>query len=183
MNPKKDANPYFYPYGPFEIPKSNRRIDKNSLKGFWDNVASDSDDENLPYAVGCYIFSIRTGGGTLPWYVGMAEKQPFRRECFSAHKLVHFNDALAERRGTPTLTLIAKFTPNDRYAQQSNNGHKDIQYLEKYLILLATLRNPDLKNIRDTSILKGLVVHGVLKTPRGGQASSVSELKNLLQLQ
>ena len=151
--------------------------------GFWDNVAADPDDGDLPYAVGCYIFSIRTGRGTLPWYVGMAEKQPFRKECFSYQKLVLFNEILAGRRGTPKLTLIAKLTPRDRYARQSKNGHKDIQFLEKYLILLTIQRNPDLKNTRDTKFLRGMVVHGVFNTPPGGQASSVSELKNLLQLQ
>ena len=83
----------FHPYGPFEIPKSNRRIYKDSLRDFWDQVVLDSEDEDLPYAVECYIFSIRTGGGTLPWYVGKAAKQPFRSECFSTHKLVHFGEA------------------------------------------------------------------------------------------
>ena len=115
----------FYPYGSFEIPRScsRRQIEKDSLREFWDNVADEC--EGLPDAVGCYILSIRKkGGGPLPWYVGMTEKKDFRNECFRDYKLVHFNSALDENRGIPLLTLIAKLTPEDRYAKPSVLAHK-----------------------------------------------------------
>jgi len=72
--------------------------DKNSLNKFWSRV----DDElkvGLPGAIGCYIFSIRAGRGVKPWYVGLAEKQSFRKECFTSHKLNHYNNAIAARKG------------------------------------------------------------------------------------
>ena len=141
--------------------------------------------EHSPEAVGCYIFSISAGGGTLPWYVGLAEGQSFRTECFSSTKLIHYNEVLADRQGTPLLTLLAKYTSDsyERYTKPSANEQKDIRFLEKHLISLAIRRNPDLRNIQYTRFLRDMVVHGVLNTPPGGQASSVSELKKLLQLQ
>ena len=95
----------FFPHTSFEIPrKSNGHIaaDKKSLGFFWDNVDVKLED-GLSGAIGCYIFSIRAGRGSLPWYVGLAEKYSFRKECFANHKLVHYNDLLAARAGTPML--------------------------------------------------------------------------------
>ena len=176
----------FHPFGPFEIPRSANGLidrDKESRRKFWNKVADKG--EGSPEAVGCYIFSIRVGGGTLPWYVGLTKKQSFRTECLSSHKLNHYDHVLVGRKGTPLLTLLAKYTSDsyERYARPSANGHRDIQFLEKHLISLAIRRNPDLRNIQDTKFLRRMVVHGVLNTPPGRQASSVSELKNLLQLQ
>jgi len=87
----------FYPYGPLTIRKANNGLvahDKDSINAFWSRI-NEEEDEGLSEAVGCYIFSIRAGKGILPWYVGLAEKQPFRKECFTSHKLTHYNDAIA----------------------------------------------------------------------------------------
>ena len=173
---------YFYPYGPFPMPKSatKRRIDKDSQKDFW--FKRDTKYNGLSYAVGCYIFSIRRSGGRpVPWYVGKTEKY-YRSECFDSHKLEHFNNALDENSGTPLLTLIAKRTPGGNFANPSVNEHLDIQFLEKHLIALAIRCNPELKNKKDTRFLREIVVPGILNTPPVRQSGSVSELKKLLKL-
>ena len=173
---------YFRPYGPFPMPKSatKRRIDRDSRGDFWRK--RDTEHNDLSYAVGCYIFSIRrSGGGPLPWYVGMTNNN-FRDECFEYSKLEHFNNALDENSGTPLLTLIAKLTQGGKFANPSVNRQRDIEFLEKHLIELAIRCNPYLKNTKNTQFFRNIVVPGVLNTPPGAPFSSVSELKDLLQL-
>ena len=97
----------FVPHSAIEIPRQINGLiaaDKESLSSFWSLVESEH-EEGISGSIGCYIFSIRAGKGILPWYVGLAEKQSFRKECFTSHKLNHYNNAIAKRKGTPLLTL------------------------------------------------------------------------------
>lgn len=173
---------HFFPYGPLAIPKADNGLiagDKKSLAEFWDRVNSEL-EEGLSEAVGCYIYSIRAGRGILPWYVGLAEKRTFRKECFTSHKLNHYNQAIAARKGTPVITLIAKFTIGENYAKPSGNGHRDIQLLENMLIGTCIRRNGNLLNIRDTKLLREMVVPGLLNNPKGRDHSSVAKFKTIL---
>ena len=172
----------FVPYGPFDIPKGkNGLIDtrKESLAELWAQVAVTGTD-GLPQAVGCYIFAVRAGKGLRPWYVGLAEKQPFQVECFSSHKLNHYNQAIAARKGTPFLTLIARLTPGGNYAKASKTAHRDIRLLEEMLIGACLRRNPRLLNVKDTMLLKQMIVPGLINNPKGRVPSSVTHLRALL---
>jgi hypothetical protein len=174
----------FFPYSPISMPKGTNGLiagDKYSISEFWSRVDEDL-DEGLSNAVGCYIFSIRAGKGIKPWYVGLAAKQPFRKECFTSHKLNHYNQAIASRKGTPVLTLIPKCTKGARYAKASGSGHLDIQFLETMLIGACIRRNADLLNIRDTKLLREMSVPGLLNNSKGRGHSSVTEFKDLLGL-
>ena len=155
----------FFPHTPLEIPRQANGLiaaDKESLREFWD-YAEVAVEDGISGGIGCYIFSIRAGRGALPWYVGLAEKQSFRKECFTSHKLVHYNNAVAARRGTPVLTLVAKYTPGDKLLNPTGNEHKDIQFLETVLISYRLSRNLDLYNTRDTKMIREMVVPGLLK--------------------
>lgn len=171
----------YYPHGPFEIPKTAKnRIDtsKNAIVDFW--AAVEKDKKGLADAVGCYVFSIRAGRGLLPWYIGMAEKQTFRKECFANHKLINYNETIAARKGTPVLTLVPKFTTTGRFARRGKNGHSDIQFLEKMLIGLAVRRNANLVNIKNTRLLKEMIVPGILNNPKGRNKLPVKNFKSLM---
>lgn len=66
---------------PSKFPKGDNGIiagDRESIANFWDRANNEA-EEGLSDSVGCYIFSIRAGKGSLPWYVGMAEKQSFKK--------------------------------------------------------------------------------------------------------
>jgi hypothetical protein len=105
----------FVPHASIEIQRQEKgliAIDKESMGALWSRV--DELEEGLSGGIGCYIFSIRAGKGILPWYVGLAERQSFRKECFTSHKLIHYNYAIAKRKGTPLLTLVAKYTPKGK---------------------------------------------------------------------
>lgn len=155
-------------YGPFEITRSRRLVDKSAVakQAFWGKV--DEIVPGLSFAVGCYVFCV----GDKPWYVGLAEKQTFRRECFQPHKINAFNSALDKCRGNPSLILLAKVTPKGRFAKPGVNGHQATRFLEDLLIGMALSRNPKLENIRGTKFSKKIVVPGILNTPPGKHNSN-----------
>lgn len=172
----------FFPYSPIEVPRQDNGLiaaDGKSLSSFWERVEAELAEE-LSGGIGCYIFSIRAGKGALPWYVGLAEKQSFRKECFTSHKINHYNNAIVGRQGTPLLTLIPKLTSNGKIVSPTGNSHRDIQFVEKMLISNCLFRNDNLFNKRDTKFFREMTVHGLLNTPQGGQPQSVSEFRSLV---
>jgi len=171
----------FYPYPAVAIPKQSNGLitrDKHEIKSFWEEV--EDEDEGLSSSIGIYIFSIRAGRGILPWYVGKAEKCGFIGECFQPHKITHFDNCIASRKGTPLLTLIPKFTNNDRFTKPNGKIHHDISSLEKMLIGSCLQKNKELVNARDTKLFKEMIVHGYLNTPQGGISKSVKEFKKII---
>ena len=172
----------FFPHTPIEIPRRSGGLiaaDKESLSQFWSRVEVEL-EAGLSGAIGCYIFAVRAGKGVLPWYVGLAAKQSFKKECFTSHKLVHYNNVVSERKGTPFLTLVSKYTPGGKLQNPTVNLHCDIQYLETLLIANCMSRNPNLYNKRDTKLLRKMVIPGLLNTPVGKAATSVSSFRGLV---
>jgi hypothetical protein len=172
----------FFPHTSIEIPRQqsgNVAADKESLSFFWMTVESQL-EEGLSGAIGYYIFSIRSGRGVLPWYVGLAEKQSFKKECFTSHKLVHYNDLLAARRGTPMMTFVSKYTPGGKLLNPTGNTHRDIRFLERLLISNCLKRNPKVSNSRDTKLLREMSVPGLMNSAQGKEFSSVSEFRYLI---
>jgi hypothetical protein len=47
---------------------------------------------------GCYVFAMRVGGGTTPYYVGRATKT-FRQEVFTPEKLMKYVRCVTDNRG------------------------------------------------------------------------------------
>jgi hypothetical protein len=170
----------YLPHSPFPIPRgSNGLISSQELTEYWVRLDEALGDK-VSESVGCYIFSIRSGRGCLPWYVGRAEKQSFRRECFAPHKLNHYNNAIGGRKGTPLLTLIAKYTSGTRLVGPTGKLHSDIRRLETILIANALSRNPQLRNIHDAALLRKMHVAGLLNAKPGKPAAAVSQFRALL---
>ncbi len=152
-------------YGEFPITRNGSLISrsKEDKSRFWAQVEEMEPD--LSEACGCYVFVIRGRA----WYVGMAEKQSFKQECFALHKITQYNEALGEVTGNPSLILLPKMTPGGRFAKPTSRGHSDIRLLENMLIGSALGRNPDLQNVKGTKLLREMNVPGFLN-PRPGQA-------------
>jgi hypothetical protein len=164
-------------FGPYSIPRDGVLIAKTPAdrREFWSAI--EAEEDGLPYACGCYVFSIRRRA----WYVGLAERQTFCQECFSLHKLNQYNYSLQRVSGEPQLHLIAKLTPTGRFAAPAVNGHRDIEFLETLLIGMALNQNEDLQNIRGTKFLREMRVPGILRTGRGeGRLSPVRSLRDAL---
>lgn len=163
-------------FGPFAIPRDGVLIAKSAAerREFWSAVEAEAD--GLPDACGCYVFSIRRRA----WYVGLAQSQTFRLECFAMHKLNQYNYSLQRVSGEPQLHLIAKTTPTGRFCAPGQ-GHRDIEFLETLLIGMALNQNEDLQNIRGTKFLREMRVPGILRTGRGeGHLNSVRSLRDAL---
>ncbi|RYY84788.1 MAG: hypothetical protein EOO15_18560 [Chitinophagaceae bacterium] len=172
----------FYPHVAVEVPRQSNGLiaaDKASLAGFWAEI-DEGIAEGLSGAIGCYIFSIRAGKGSRPWYVGLAEKQSFKKECFTPHKINHYNNAIASRKGTPMLTLLAKYTRNDKLVSPTGSSHRDIQNVETMLIANCLRKNPDLLNMRDTKLLREMIVRGMLNDVKGKPTASIMSFKTLI---
>lgn len=168
-------------HGPYTLPRYRNLVtrDFREKRAFWSNV--EDDEQGLASACGCYVFTIRG----IVRYVGLAAKQTFKGECFKPHKLNQYDLGLQETQGEPRLILIAKRTPEGRFAKptQNDNGHGDIVFLEQMLIGMGIQREPDLLNIRGTKLLKSMHVPGVLNTTQGeARANSVQALRFALGL-
>lgn len=164
-------------YGPYDVPRNGRWVSRSRTdkRDFWNAVEEDA--ESLSEACGCYVFAIRGRA----WYVGLAERQSFCDECFSGHKVLQYNEALQSVSGNPSLHFIAKVTPGNRFARPGANGHRDIRLLENLLIGVALRRNPELQNVRGTTLLREMNVPGVLNTRQGqGRAGTVQNLRHVL---
>jgi hypothetical protein len=165
-------------FGPFKVPRHKNGLftrEPSAKREFWDDL--EGRHEGLPDACGCYLLSVRNR----VWYVGVSEKQIFRTECFSTDKANKIDHMIASGRGHVYLLLLARMTPNGRFAKPSKNGFKDAQKLELLLIGAALDRNENLLNKKDTKILREAVVPGFLNSPRGcGNDSAVKRFRKIL---
>jgi len=165
-------------HGPFEIRKQKNGLVDNSnfaKKQFWGDVKEKN--LSLPYACGCYLFGIRAAKGIKPWYVGLAGKQAFEKECFGAHKINIYNEALAGKKGKPVLFFIAKRTKKGKLAKPSKRGHQHSTYLENIMIGVALEKNPKLLNIKKTKFLKEICVPCLINTPKRKPTKSEIDFK------
>lgn len=152
-------------YGEFPVARNGSLVSRSRehKHAFW--AAVEEADSGLSDACGCYVFVIRNRA----WYVGMAEKQSFKQECFALHKITQYNEALAQVGGNPTILLLPKLTPGGRFASPTSRGHADIRLLENLLIGSALRRNANLQNVKGTKLLREMNVPGFLNS-RQGQA-------------
>jgi hypothetical protein len=160
----------FEVFGPSEVPVERRKqwrtIAQRELAAFW------SDNSTIGDAVGCYMFGIRTGGGIRPYYVGKATKS-FRQECFTPHKLNHYNRAMADyRSGTPVMFFVV---PRSR-ASVSSIGN-----IERFLIETGVARNPDLCNVVGTK-QADWSIRGVIRSDQGGKSRNARLFKRMMAL-
>ena len=174
---KSDSKIEYGVFGPFKAPREKNELlhrSPEAINQFWQQV--DQSEEGLSKACGCYIISVRKK----VWYVGLAKKQAFDKECFAVGKRNHFNDAIKDGGGNAHLYLIARKTPQGKFTAASRR-HGDIENLEKMLIKFALERNEDLLNKKHTNFYLDTVVPGILNSPPGkGGALSVQKLKKVL---
>lgn len=155
-------------YGPYDLKRHDNGLVDTSAKAkreFWEKVEADA--PGVPQACGCYIFAVKAKRGSLPWYVGLTVKNDFYGEALGPHQVNHYNHALAGKTGVkPQLFLLAKETPQGRFAKPSCNSQRDIAFLETFMFGIAFKRNPKLRNARNMLFLRNLIVPTVVNTPQ-----------------
>jgi hypothetical protein len=165
-------------FGPYDVGfdthKSNSTIKHISAqhgKDFWAGEAGE-----LAQKQGCYVFSVRYAGGVTPWYVGKATKC-FKQECFTHHKLGHYNKVLFERtKGTPVMYFVA--LPGT--LRKVPEG--DIKDIEKFLTQSALFKNPNLSNIQNTKNLPKWSIKGVIRSGPGKPTNDAIAFRKMLGL-
>jgi len=170
----------YWVYGPYEIPRiaDLSEVDRPGLSGFWENV--NAQDVGLAMASGCYVFGMRATKGATPWYVGQA-KVSFRQECFTPHKLNHYNSVIGNRKGTPILFLVARTTPL-RGSFVNRLGRREADWVENLLIRQCLAANKRLLNVSGTSFAKEVVVPGVFRPGSRMPSREVRAFRRLLNL-
>jgi hypothetical protein len=165
-------------HGGYEIPRDGTHIvtrDNSRRREFWQEIEHDVD--GLTSACGCYVVAIRG----IPWYVGSAQRQDFKHECFSPHKITQYDAALNSSQGRPFLHLIARRTPKGRFCSTSTNGYRDIEFVENTFIGMALQRNEDLQNVRGTPFLRDMHIPGFVNNKPGeARAFPTRDLRSIL---
>jgi hypothetical protein len=166
-------------FGGYELPRKANRLGEYD-KSFW--VKIEEKKPGLSDACGCYLFVLKNGDNLKSWYVGKAERQAFRQECFSAAKRLIFNDILIEKNGTPLLFFLPRMTNKNKLCKPTVWKYGDIEFLETMLIGIALEENPELANIKKTKHLREMRVPGVINSPHAAPTLPVRDLRNALGL-
>jgi hypothetical protein len=69
-----------------------------------------------------------------------------------------------------------------KFSSPSQNGHRDIDFLETMLIGMALEKNKNLLNIKKTALLREMEVPGVINSPQARPTSNETDLRNTLGL-
>lgn len=123
--------------------------------------------------IGCYVFSLRNGRGSLPYYVGKTTNS-FESEVLEPHKISdHYQCVVKDKKGSPEITFVAL---------KSGKGPKPdttIRELERHLIQMAYLRNPKLSNKHKLPRTRWSI-SGVVEAGKGRPCEDVRKFKRLM---
>ncbi len=174
---------YYRPFGPFDIPRPIGKAGERWQSKFWKSV--DQCKINLPTANGVYIFSIRHGAKSTPWYIGKTcSEKGFKGEIFQPHKLGIYRECVSGRKGYPQIHFIAKVEENrDRFCRSSQRSWRQIDALETYLIGMGLTKNVHLQNDKKTSFHRELEITGVIgDSYTGARTTGARTLRRVLGL-
>ena len=158
--------------GQFDVPvhrNSSSKLVAEDVSSFWENA------KGVKGKIGCYVFAIRAGRGITPLYVGQTKKS-FEKECFTDHKIKHYNYALAEyAKGTPIMFFV------EYQKKKGKVNAADISDLEDFLIQVGRKINPNLRNIKGAAE-PTWGIKGVIRGGKGKKNESESEFCKVFKL-
>ena len=180
-------------FGPYEIPLHEGQadwIDTADIKNFWEHVESKKD--GLSEACGVYIFGMNgdpelrktVAARTLPWYVGKAEKQPFKKECITPRNQGMYNEVIRpiyNRRGTPFLYLLARIESDGEFSRHTEDKYPGVAFVEKMIIQNALAVNTKILNNQFTRDAKNTLINGILNS-KGTRLNRVNDFKKMLNI-
>ena len=170
----------FEAYGPFFL---------DGLTDEWKNdfiTQVEMRRKGLSKAIGCYAFGIKHGSSLTPEYVGKTKRSCFKDEAFADGKLKKYSQVVhpergKPRKGEPFMMLFPLMTPTKR--EFSKNKLPAIEWLEKTLITMALLSNPELQNKSDTKYPRIVYVRGILgDQPQGQPTEEAKAAKKIFGL-
>ena len=123
--------------------------------------------------IGCYVFSLRSNRGSLPYYVGKTTNS-FEGEVFGAHKICdHYQRIVKNNKGIPEITFIV--------LKQGKGPTPDatIRELERHLIQMAYSRNSKLSNKQGLPRTRWSI-KGVVEVGKGRPCEDARNFKRLM---
>jgi hypothetical protein len=140
-------------------------------------------EKGLSDACGCYVFALKSGRGSIPYYVGQACRRPLLEEATNASNLTKYNEILGKKkRGKPVLFFLPMKTPGGKFRRRKSGSGKlpALDFLERWLISMALERNASLANNRETRFLRKIHVTGVFNAKRGETTKAAQALNAVL---
>ena len=178
-------------YGKFDIPleeDASNRIDPADVKAFWQQV--EQEKPGLPNACGVYIFGIegrlknKSRKTSMPWYIGKAEKQTFKQECFTHHKLITYNNTFSDHymsKGRPFLYLMVRQDEEEKFSTPTTSEYPGIRFVEKMFIQMGLSVNGGLKNVQNTDAIKTTAIKSVMNW-RSKESEGITLFKEMLKI-
>lgn len=178
-------------YGKFEIPlekDASNRIDKADVKAFWQQV--EQGKPGLPNACGVYIFGIegrlknRSSNTSMLWYIGKAEKQTFKQECFTDNKLNIYNNTFFDHymsKGSPFLYLMVRQDEEEKFSTPTTSEYPGIRFVEKMFIQMGLSVNGGLKNVQNTDAIKTTAIKSVMNW-RSKESEGITLFKKMFEI-
>ena len=188
----------FEVYGPFLLNAESDEegfsgwIDQREINDFWVKVRKQHD--HLENACGVYIFCVegkqkRSGKTTnLPWYVGKAEKQTFKQECFNHKNQLSYNKVISQLYREVTAInfyFVARHNEDGKYSAPAKKDdgtvYEGVRFAERLFMQKSLAANNHLLNIKDLKDARGTHIRNILNWPvQGRDDSSAGALKNSL---
>lgn len=166
----------FNVFGPFDVNYKPLKghlkiITKKEIGVFFQGDAKKHAMKN-----GCYIFALKHGPGSKPWYVGKT-KRDFLSEAFTSDKVNRYNEVITEERGAPIMFFIA---PNKNLTD-SKKHLNILDEIEGYLISRAFKKNPELKNFTKTQ--PKWIISGVVNSKGSKASREETDFKNMIGIE
>ena len=174
----------FRVFGPFEIPVKEgehlSHIESADVRLFWEESVKPTD---LQESCGVYIFCVegvdgkrKDAGKNLVWYVGKAERQTFRGECFNGKNMNLYNQILNgnyKGEGTPKMFFIVRHDKYNYFSDKATNEeeYRGLRFLEKIFIQYAMQSNGKLGNKSGRRTFSDTYVEGFLNDTKANVRS------------
>ncbi len=157
--------------GPLKVHRSHERggriIADEDARKFWQSYGKYANYR------GCYVFARRAGKGYTPGYVGKATRA-LKQEVFTPDKLNKYQKFLIQRKkGAPIFFFV--LAP----VRKGKASLSQIAKVEKYLINLSVMANPNLINQHFTKADRW-GIRGVIRGGRGKVARGTGDFRQML---
>jgi len=148
-----------------------KQIRGNHVKSFFEK----EEFQSISKKQGCYVFALKAGHGSTPWYVGKTTNSMIK-ECMVDGKLKCYNEILFRGiKGKPVMFFIVPLGNKNKIPA------KIIDEVETFLIQSARSQNEHSKNKKKVN-LPYWNIKGVIRSPKGGPEKEAKALKKMMGL-
>lgn len=157
--------------GPIAVPIKKQRLGGRRIDE--DQLGKLEKEHATLREKGCYVFSLKASKGSKPLYVGKAAKQTIIREAFNPRNAGKLGRELNEQKG---ILQIWTITPDGKGRAPIN----EIKEIEKEMIEVASIKNPNLINIQNRSKKRNWLIQGVIQAKPGPRATAAKGFRKMV---